>query len=283
MGLDRVYSKAFESWKGLVHEQTLGGGNARFGTPESEEQKCLKKILVLGMFQVHDSKNLAINLALRENLDKYTTMLAEQYRSGLADLKKSNDKDKVGDCKVADRQVIEESLNFREQGPANELVIYEVNHEDDNSESAEDSEGEEVDVVMNKDIRGSDIKFELICEDRGNLLEELQQSFKDRGIDLSDETATIKKINVSRTKPKIPKIPKKSKKSEAPKPKPTNAQISCEPLGKLGSGPLNFNFDSQNKSNFQHAPHPQQNLLMKNFLSELTTKINAQPLTHKNE
>jgi hypothetical protein len=136
---------------------------------------------------------------------------------------------------------------------------------------------------MDEDDKRSDIKFELICEDRGNLLEELQQSFKDRGIDLSDETATIKKINVSRPKPQKSKNPKKPKRSEAPKPKPTNAQISCEPLGKLGSGPTNFNFDSQNQSNFSHAPHPQQNLLMKNFLSELTTKINSKPLIPKND
>jgi hypothetical protein len=117
--LGEVYRNAFDSWKGLVNAQTLGGGNARFRDLESEEQKCLKKILILGMFQVHDEKNLAINLALRENLDKYGLMLQEHYRSGLADFKKSKDKDKVGDSKVADRQVIEESLNFREQGPAN--------------------------------------------------------------------------------------------------------------------------------------------------------------------
>jgi hypothetical protein len=118
--LYEVYRNTFDSWKGLVNEQTLGRGNKRFRDLESEEQKCLKKILILGMFQAHDEKNLAINLALRENLDRYGLMLQEQFRSGLADLKKSEDKDKVGDCKVADRQVIEESLNFREQGPTNE-------------------------------------------------------------------------------------------------------------------------------------------------------------------
>ena len=96
---------------------------------------------------------------------------------------------------------------------------------------------------------------------------------------MGEENATIKKITVKKDKKSKPKkiiSTKPNLPTIKPLAKVTDGIISSQPLSQLNSGFASF--DQNNTTNFEHRPDPRQNILMKNFLSELTTKINKKPL-----
>ena len=118
---DDFWTELFSFYKNTVNEKLIQADikKKKFC---SEEQKCLKRITILGICQLNEPSNLDINKRLRDNLEKYNNLLKYQCTMLSKD-------DTLKNANMGKENQILESFtdkNQREGENLNEYVVYEA-------------------------------------------------------------------------------------------------------------------------------------------------------------
>lgn len=201
---EQFWTEVFTFYKNTVNNKLIFLDQKKKGFC-NEEQKCLKKITILGICQLNDPDNLDINVRLRENQEKYNNLVKYQHSM----LIKDNPIQKIQTEEQNFGQVNDK--NMQSEGNLNDYVIYEVQNDQDNISQYTSSSNSNDSDVSNKNLNEiKEIDMGGLGMSKNNFFKELQESIKEKGRNTHEDTTKIKKIKYKTKKNNAKKNDKKN-------------------------------------------------------------------------